>query len=141
MAMKRLITFTLLAATAQTTYARCNVPAQIDGRTFTNAVSQAYSRQNPNAGHIYRLEFDAETYTSHLLNTGEAFPGTYTYRKLAHNMGQITATESFGGQLSTYTLTLVCLSQHTGTFIYTQDSGAIAPDVRQNTGTYTLQDG
>lgn len=139
MTIRHLIPLALLVATAQTAHARCNVPTQLDGTTFTNVVSQAYSRQNPNAGHIYRLAFATETYTSNLLNTGETFPGTYTYRKLAHNMGQITATESFGDQFTTYTLTLVCLSQHTGTFIYTQEGGAIEPDIRQNTGTYTLQ--
>lgn len=34
----------------------------------------------------------------------------------------------------------ICTMRVAGTFVYTQERGAIKPNIRQNTGRYTLQD-
>jgi hypothetical protein len=120
--------------------AECELPLAIAGKTFTNTVEAAYSPQNPNAGSIVRLELAASTYKLHLLKVGKVVEGNYAYQRLANNVGQLIMREAFEGQTTHYTLTLVCVSPLSGTFVYTQERGAIKPDVRQNTGTYTLQE-
>jgi hypothetical protein len=66
--------------------------------------------------------------------------GSYIYQRLASNVAQLDMHEDFGSEMTNYKFTLVCVSPWAGTFVYTQERGAIKPDIRQNTGRYTLQD-
>lgn len=137
--MKQLLTLALITG-APAALAQCELPTALAGRTFTNVVAPGYSPENPNAGNIVRLELGQSTYRLHILHLGQIVQGTYGYQRLADNIGQLSMLEAFGGETTRYNLTLVCLSPRTGTFVYTQERGAIKPDIRQNTGRYTLQD-
>lgn len=119
--------------------AECQVPKNLNGLTLINAVEPLYSLQNPNAGTLLRLVFTRDQYTSHFLKTGTEVFGNYTYRVLSPEVGLMVAKEQFGQQLTQFRLTLVCLNDRSGTFVFNQEQGAIKPDIRQNTGTYTIQ--
>ena len=136
--MKHLLTLALIAI-APVAFAQCELPATVAGKTFTNAVASGYSPDNPNAGNIVRLELDQSTYQLHLLHLGQVVHGTYVYQRLADNVGQLSMHEAFGGESTEYKLTLICVSPWAGTFVYTQERGAIKPNIRQNTGRNTLQ--
>jgi hypothetical protein len=120
------------------TQAECQVPKNLNGLTFINAVDPLYSPQNPNADTLLKLVFTQDKYTSHFLKTDTEVFGNYTYRMLAPQVGLMEAKEQFGQQLTQFRLTLVCLNNHSGTFVFNQEHGAIKPDIRQNTGTYTI---
>lgn len=120
--------------------AQCDVPAKVADRVFINTVAENYSPQNPNAGRVVRLELGDSNYRLHILGSGQVVDGVYHYARLAKNVGQLSMREQFGGEITGYTITLVCLTPLAGTFVYTQTQGAIKPDVRQNTGRYTLQE-
>lgn len=128
------------------TQATCNVPETLSGKIFINKTGPLWSVQNPNADSLLRLEFTDDTYTSHFLRTGDRVQGKYRYEVfksqtgLAHSVGVLEAEEDFQGQTTLFTLTLVCLGDRTGTFVYNQRQGAIKPDVRQNTGIWIVQD-
>lgn len=119
--------------------AACSVPETLAGKTFINKTDPAWSPQNPNADSMLRLEFHARDYISHFLKTGGEAKGTYYYRRLSPTVGMIEAQENFAGETTEFTLTLVCLNAVSGTFVFSQEKGAIKPDVRQNTGIYTIQ--
>ena len=127
--------FLLLASQA---FAACQVPDTIEGREFVNAVDSNYSKQNPNAGTIMKMHFGKETYESDILTKGFKVQGKYRYKKLSKTIGEIQATELYDGQTTVYSISLACLTDYTGTGVFTQLKGAIKPDQRQNTLRYTM---
>lgn len=129
------LTALLAAVTAQ---ANCEVPSTLQGRTLVNALDERYSPQNPNASSVLRVEFGNASYKLDVLQSGRVVQGSYRYDALAPNGGQLKMREEFGGQVSDYAVTLVCLNDVSGTLVTTQWQGAIKPDIRQNTGRYNL---
>jgi hypothetical protein len=138
--MKMRETLVLLAAGAFSTMALadCKAPSALEGKTFVNKTSSDYSPLNPNADAILLLKFEKDRYTTYFLRNGTQASGSYTYRLLAPTIGLMESREDFGGQVTDFKLTLVCLNDVSGTFVFNQEKGAIKPDVRQNTGIYTI---
>lgn len=64
--------------------------------------------------------------------------GDYVYRKYAHDLGQLVMQEVIQSEPVHYTLTLVCETGRRGTFVFSQQSRPIKPDICQNTGRYNL---
>ncbi|WDD91914.1 hypothetical protein Bsp3421_001873 [Burkholderia sp. FERM BP-3421] len=118
--------------------ADCRVPMTVAGRTFVNVVDDQYSPQNPNAGSVLKVDFGNGVYDLKILQTGQSVRGAYQYSALAPNVGQLRMKENFDGQISDYTVTLVCLTDFSGTLVTTQWQGAIKPDIRQNSGRYNI---
>jgi hypothetical protein len=129
----------MLLALAVATHPTCSVPTQLQGMSMINSVDAHYRPDNPHAGNLLRITFGPDRYQLRVLNRDVQAEGDYQYRRLASNVGQWEAREAYQGQIGVYRITLVCLSDTTGTFVYSQSQGAVAPQVRQNTGRYTLQ--
>ncbi|AZE54616.1 hypothetical protein C4K03_2461 [Pseudomonas synxantha] len=130
---------TMLLALAVATHPTCSVPIQLQDMNMINSVDAHYRPDNPHAGNLLHITFGADRYQLRVLNSDVQAEGEYQYRRLARNVGQWEAREAYQGQTSVYRVTLVCLSDTTGTFVYSQSQGAVAPQVRQNTGRYTLR--
>lgn len=129
----------LLLAVALAAEPACSVPPHLHGLNMINSIDAQYRPDNPHAGNLLRVEFGADRYRLRVLNSAVEAEGHYRYRRLAGNVGQWEAREAYLGNTSVYRVTLVCLSDTAGTFVYSQSQGAIGPQVRQNTGRYTLQ--
>ncbi|WP_233609109.1 hypothetical protein [Pseudomonas saxonica] len=136
--LTRLITCSLLVSLASQAAANCDVPASLVGKTMINVADPHYSPSNPNAGNLLRLKLDEGRYQLEVLGTEVMSSGDYVYRKYAHDLGQLVMQEVYQGEPVHYTLTLVCETGRRGTFVFSQQSGPIKPDIRQNTGRYTL---
>ena len=134
----RLLTLPILVALASHATASCDVPDSLVNQTMINVADPHYSPSNPNAGNLLRLKLDEGRYQLEVLGTESVSSGEYTYRKHAPDLGQLVMHEVYQGAPVDYTLTLVCETNRRGTFVFSQQSGPIKPDVRQNTGRYTL---
>ena len=131
----------LVVATTPTWATDCAVPSSPAGITFINVIDERYSPDNPNAGGIVKLLPATDgSYELRVLNKGVTYSGRYTYARLTDQVAQLHMIENFPGQPTDYNLTLVCLDNSTGTLVYTQNTGAIRPERRQNTGRYTITD-
>ncbi|WP_434628276.1 hypothetical protein [Chromobacterium sp. CV08] len=133
----RTLVATILTAIALPA-AACGVPEQLDGKTLVNVADPAYSPGNPNAGTIMKLRFGKDGYENKILSKGLVVHGQYRYRKLHDTVGLMEASELYDGRATRYSLVLTCLNDYSGTAVFTQIQGAIAPDTRQNTVRYTI---
>ena len=119
----------------------CSLPKRLAGKEIVAAVDPWFSVQNPLAGSIMKLSFKKDgSYTNHIFTSNMVVKGGYEYKRLADNVGQLNAWETFDGKKTEYQYTLVCVTDYRGTAVYTQKEGVIKPSVRQNTSVYTLQD-
>lgn len=117
----------------------CVMPEAIEGRRFTNLSDPAWHPDNPHAGRMVRVDFSGARYLLSVLGTRQRHHGSYTYRRLAPTIGVIDMHEAFEAGDSQYQLVLSCLTDLEGRFVFTQSSGPVAPQRRQNGGTWTLQ--
>lgn len=134
----RLLTLSILVALSSQTTANCDVPDSLVNQAMINVADPHYSPNNPNAGNLLRLNLAEGHYQLDVLGTDVVSTGDYVYRKYANGLGQLVMQEAYQGEPVHYTLTLVCETGQRGTFVFSQQSGPIKPDVRQNTGRYTL---
>ncbi|MBT2375409.1 hypothetical protein [Pseudomonas fluorescens] len=116
----------------------CELPVDLNGHTELGISDPAYRPDNPNAGRQIFLRWGPGTYTLSVLGKDLVVNGTYKYTRLSPGVGQIDMREDFPGGLTEYSVTLVCLTNSSGTLVYTQQRGAIEPQQRQNAGTYIL---
>ena len=117
----------------------CSLPTSLAGKAIIAAIDPEYSPHNPFAGTIMKLSFmQDDSYINHIYTSNMTVKGGYKYRRLADNVGQLNAWEIFDGKKTEYQYTLVCETDYRGTAVYTQKQGAIGPDVRQNSSTYTF---
>lgn len=133
-----LLSLALLPGTALATPA-CTLPATLDARQFTNVSDPLYRPDNPNAGRMVQVNFAASQYVLDILGTPVSVQGTYHYQRHAPHIGEIQMREAFPGGTAAYTLLLTCLTNGEGMFVFTQQSGPIAPAHRQNSGRWTLK--
>ena len=118
----------------------CSVPESLNGKSIVSASDQDFSPQNPFHGSIMQLKFHADgTYTNRIFTIDTTVLGEYEYKKVSKHVGIIKATEDFQGEVTDYTYVLNCLTDYKGTAVYTQATGAIEPELRQNTSTYIIQ--
>lgn len=114
----------------------CKVPASLQGQDVLAVVSAGYSPDNPMSGDTYRLRFDNGTYTYTVLNTGEVFSGQYSYQVVSPSIGVVDAQETFSGQLTRYSMTLLCENMGSGRYVYRQQVGV--DGARVNVARYFL---
>ena len=136
--LSRVITLSLLVGLASQVNASCDMPDSLVNQTMINVADPLYSPSNPNAGNQVRLTLNDGSYQLEVLGTPIVSTGEYEYRKHARDLGQLVMRETYQGEPVNYTWTLVCESNQRGTFVFSQQNGPIKPDVRQNTGRYTL---
>jgi hypothetical protein len=136
--LSRLITLSILAGLASQVSASCDMPDSLVNQTMINVADPLYSPSNPNAGNQIRLTLNDGSYELEVLGTPIVSKGEYEYRKHARDLAQLVMRETYQDESVNYTWTLVCESNQRGTFVFSQQNGPIKPDIRQNTGRYTL---
>lgn len=139
MNIQKTLAMLLASALSGAAHGACKLPVSLDGKSMVNRTDPAYSPQNPNADSLLLLNFEKDRYTSRFLRSGLQVNGSYSYRLLAPGVATVDAHEQFGDQTTRFRLVLVCVNDVSGTLVFNQEQGAIKPDVRQNTGIYTLQ--
>lgn len=117
----------------------CVMPKEIEGRRFTNLSDAAWRPDNPHAGRMVRVDFSGGRYLLSVLGSRQRHHGSYTYTRLAPTISVIDMHEAFEAGDSRYQLVLICLTPLKGRFVFTQSSGPVVPEHRQNGGIWTLQ--
>lgn len=138
--MKLLLSLFLLSCVVgQVAAEGCSMPKSFSGLTVLVRVNGNYSPENPMAGTLQEMVFSKLNYKSTVMNTRESVEGSYRYKRLDGNLGQLTMREGKAEDISLYTETFVCETNTTGYFIFSQTKGTIKPDIRQNTGIYIIR--
>lgn len=119
--------------------ATCELPKSLKGKSLFFDVSEEYTRDNPGAGKLMKLMFMDKTYKNTHMQAGETFEGTFKYSLAEPQVAIIKAKEMFGKKPTSYMLMMVCKTNVTGTFVYSQMEGDEEGDIRQNTGVYTIE--
>lgn len=118
--------------------ASCELPKSLKGKSMFFDVSEEYTRDNPGAGKLMKLMFMDKTYKNTHMQTGNTFDGSFRYSMPEPEIGIIKAQEMFAKKPTSYMLMMVCKTNVTGIFVYSQQSGDEKDDIRQNTGVYTI---
>ncbi|GEM_PF-259597 len=119
------------AAAGSTT---CQLSPRLAGQRFVNVSDSAWRPDNPNAGRVVEVGFEATRYQLKVLGTHHVYAGTYRARRLLDNVVAVDMHETHPLGPVHYQLLLSCLAPSQGRFIYTQFNGPILPARRQNTG-------
>lgn len=135
---KSLCVLFALVAPAVAMASSCDVPLDLNQRQMINLSDPLYQPSNPNAGRMVKVDFGRERYTLEVLGTDIKMEGKYEYRNIQRGLGEINMTERHPDGNATYTLTLKCLTDQSGMFLYTQHDGPVEPAQRQNSGRWTL---
>ncbi|MBF8724047.1 hypothetical protein [Pseudomonas guariconensis] len=135
---KSLSVLVALLAPAVASAASCDVPLDLNQRQMINISDPLYSPANPHAGRMVKVDFGRERYELEVLGTDVKIQGKYEYRNIQRGLGQIDMTEQHPDGNATYSMTLQCLTDRSGMFIYTQQDGPVEPAQRQNSGRWTL---
>lgn len=132
--------FTLLVS-ANFVYANCKVPSTLENLTIISSTDPTYSSVNPNAGDVYRVLYAKDKYTAKLLNKNQPdYKGEYSYSVLddVNGVGLFTGHEGLPLKKPTHTILFKCVTDDSGTAIFTQTPGINEPKSRQNTVRYFI---
>lgn len=123
-------------------FARANLPSDIDGKMFLFQVANIKNGNNPNTNQIYIMHFAKDTYNYEVVSMQKVVQGHYTYQILdpKNEIGLISCHETENGQTTDYTLLLNAENEKTGLYIYKQAHGKILPEQRLNFSYYTILD-
>ncbi|MCL1127166.1 hypothetical protein [Shewanella surugensis] len=136
----RLLTILIILFTGiNTSYANCQLPRTLEGKTILLRVDGTYTPNNPMADSVQELKFKKHSYQVTILNTGITASGTYRYEYFDPKLARLSVREGKGKKLSLYSETFVCETNRVGYFIFSQTQGPIKPDIRQNTGVYIIE--
>jgi len=112
----------------------CQFSPRLAGQRFINVSDAAWRPDNPNAGRVVEVSFEATRYQLKVLGTGNVYDGTYRAQRLLDNVMAVDMRETHPLGPVHYQLLLSCLTPSQGRFVYTQFNGPILPARRQNTG-------
>ena len=138
--MNKKLILALIATFPISSYANCTLPSQLDGVSLTTLSNPLYSSVHVNAGTLANIKFDVDTYDYQSLNRKTSYTGHYSY-SVVDSLNGIAILRGFkGSNLSEllYTYTFKCVSDKSGTAIYTQQKSSKVAEPKQNTFFYAI---
>lgn len=118
-------------------YANCKLPDTLANKSIISRVSPLFTKENPLAGELMKLSFNKDgTYINNYLTNEKKYSGKYIYKKVTESVAFYSAEEEFENKITKYEVWLHCTNNVSGKYVYRQEDGAIAPQVRSNVGEY-----
>ncbi|MCL1123088.1 hypothetical protein [Shewanella surugensis] len=117
----------------------CELPESLNGITFLFNISTVYSPSNTMAGMLLESTFSDKTYTIEVLDTGEAFTGSYDYQRFLPKFARFNVREGTGANLALYSKTLVCKTNRMGFVIFSLRQGPEQVTAPHDIGTYVIK--